>query len=257
MKISELLESKLPDIVYHGTASSNLSNIMKNGLKPKLNKWFYSNKYQQSGSSGYKLKPEERMKDLADLSTTVSLERAIKYAKQGGSTGWGNVPSVVLAFKPLPSDVIEFDGFDSTEIIFKNVISPERLEIVWPEKLTGKKDALLGKAAEKKEFGSAKTLKIKEINKQLKSVGSGFSIKSTSPNTARIKLFYNSETPLISILRTGEKLPVDMPWSNLNTDIDSEEFKNFLQKELSNPFTTTDYLKFKNYLKSSFSKFVV
>lgn len=257
MKIRELFESKLPDIVYHGTASANLSNIMKHGLKPKLNKWLYSNPYQHS-TGGPKLQPGEKQKDLADLSTTVSFERAKRYAEQGGSTGWGNVPAVVLAFKPLPSDMIEFDGYDQTEVIFKNVIAPERLEIVWPERLTTKKDVLLGKAAEKKAYGATKTAQVKQINQQLKAAGSGFRIKSSSASTPRIYVIFSSATPLTYVSKfSGDVLTDEGPWRLVNTDIDSGEFEQFLKRELARPFTTTEYQKMKDYIKAAFPNDVV
>lgn len=257
MRIYEIFESTttLPDKVYHGTASANLSNIMKHGLKPRLNKWFYSNSYQNPGAPRYRLQPGEKMKDLADLSTTSDFERAKEYAEQGGSTGWGNVPGVVLAFKPLPSDVIEFEGFDTTELVFKNAIAPERLEIVWPERLMNKKPAMLDKAAEKKMYSANKTAQVKEINKKLKAANSGFRIKSTSPHTMRAKVVFDSKTPLTYInKRSGELMSDQGPWNLVNTDIDSQEFQNFLKQELSKPLNTQKYYVMTNYVNSLFPR---
>ena len=257
MRIHEILESTtaLPDIVYHGTASANLSNIMKHGLKPRLNKWYYSNSYQNPGEPRYKLQPGEKMKDLADLSTTVSFERAKEYAEQGGSTGWGNVPGVVVAFKPLPTDVIEFEGFDSTELIFKNVISPDRLEIVWPERLKNKESALIDKAAEKKMYSANKTAQVKEINKKLKAANSGFRVKSTSPHTPRVKVVFDPKTPLTYInKRSGQSMSEQGPWNVANTDINSQEFQKFLKQELSKPLNTQEYYVMTDYVNSLFPR---
>lgn len=255
MRIHELFESKLPDIVYHGTPSANLSNVMKVGLKPKLNKWLYSNNYQHSGAGRYKLEPGETLKDLADLSTTTSLDRAIEYAKQGGSTGWGNVPGAVVAFKPLPTDIIEFGGYDGEEIVFKNAIAPERLEIVWPEKLTSKKDLLIKKGMEKKEFGANKTAQIKDVNKQLKAAGSGFRIKSLSSNTPRVAIIFSSTTPLSYFDNYSKQTTYsEGPWHPTNANIGSPEFDRFLQRELTEPFTTTEYLKMVSYAETAFPR---
>lgn len=251
MRIRELFESTLPTMVYHGTASENLSNIMKHGLKPKMNKWFYSNKYQ--GGSDYKLQPGETQAELADLSTTTNLKQAIMYAEQGGSTGWGGKPGAVVAFKPLPSDRMEQGGFDANEIIFKNVIAPERLEIVWPERLATKKSALLQKAAEKKAYGADKTAQVKEVNKQLKAAGSGFRIKSGSSTTPRIVLVFSSAVPMTyTDSYTGREASESGPWGVLNTNIGTDAFDKFIAQETSRPLKTTNLHDMKKYAWAAF-----
>ena len=253
MRIHELIETTnpLPDLVYHGTASKNLSKIMRNGLKPKLNKWFYSNNYQSGANGPYRLQPGEKLKDLADLSTTPDFEKALAYAKQGGSTGWGDTPGVVLAFKPLPTDIIVFGGFEEHELVFKNVIAPERLEIVWPERLKSKKEELLAKASEKKAFGATKTDQVKAINKQLKAVNSEFRIKSLSPTTPRVAIILSLDNPLSYIFRGQESFDRGTR-TIVNTNIDSHEFNNWLKQALTTHFTPTKYDELHQYVRNFF-----
>ena len=102
MRLSEILNESGFDFInakeagisgqtrYHGTASGNLSKILRSGLQPRINKWFHNNKYQHSVT---KFAPGERKANL-DLSTTNDLDHAIMYASQGGSTGWGDTTVV-------------------------------------------------------------------------------------------------------------------------------------------------------------------
>jgi hypothetical protein len=214
-----LVESKIPAVVYHGTASTNLTNIMKHGIKPKLNRYEYSNRMHGGGfERGLELEPGERRSDLETISTSVNFDNSLEYAKLGGSTGSGS-PGVVIAFKPLPSDSFEATGMPG-EVIFRNAISPDRLQIVWPKRLVGKERELAQRAEQKKQAGAAKTEQIKTINKQLKTAGSFIRIKSTNANTPRIAIWFMDPTD-----------PVQVG----NTNIDDQNFAVFLQRELANP----------------------
>jgi predicted chitinase len=220
MRASEfIVESKIPDVVYHGTASANLTNIMKHGIKPKLNRYAYSNRQHGGGiATGLELEPGKRRSDLETISTSVNFDNSLEYAKLGGSTGSGS-PGVELAFRPLPSDSFEETGMPG-EVVFRNAISPDRLQIVWPQRLAGKEKQLAQKAEKKKQSGAEKTQQIKSINQQLKAAGSSIRIKSTNPNTARIAIWF---------------MDPDNPVQVGNTNIDDQNFAVFLKKELANP----------------------
>lgn len=214
-----LVESQIPDVVYHGTASANLANIMKHGIKPKLNRYAYANRAHGGGVNLLpKLAPGERRSDLETISTSVNFDNSLEYAKLGGSTGSGS-PGVVLAFRPLPSDNFEVTGMPG-EVVFRNAISPDRLQIVWPRRLAGKETQLAQKAEKKKQSAAEKTQQIKSINQQLKAAGSSIRIKSTNPNTARIAIWF---------------MDPDNPVQVGNTNIDDQNFAVFLKKELANP----------------------
>ena len=188
MRITEIiLENQspaLPPILYHGTSRKNLHAIMKDGLKPKLNKWLYLNKHQRQHPNypGYMPPtPEEKARDTV-VSTTTSINHAKGYAEMGGSTGRRTPETVrdavVLAFKPLPTDKIGVEkGYDA-DIVFYNTITPDRLQIVYPERLIGKEQYFIGKGEVLTDFNAEKSAKMKEINKQLKAAGSLARIKS-------------------------------------------------------------------------------
>lgn len=214
-----IVESKMPKVVYHGTASANLANIMKHGIKPKLNRYAYANRQHGGGVNLLpKLAPGERRSDLETISTSVNFDNSLEYARLGGSTGSGS-PGVVVAFKPLPSDRFEVTGMPG-EVIFRNAISPDRLKIVWPDRLVGKEKELAQRAEQKKQFGASKTEQIKTINRQLKAAGSLIRIKSTNANTPRIAIWFQDP---------------DNPVQVGNTNIDDQNFAVFLKKELANP----------------------
>lgn len=207
--------------VFHGTSSANLSKIMRNGLEPRVNKWIHNNPYQHSVT---KFAPGER-KAASELSTTKDLERAISYAGQGGSTGWGDkTGGVVVSFVLADTDMVSEIGYDETEIVIKNKISPNRLTIVYPDRLIGKEQDYLEKADKSRSSAAIKNEKIKKINKSLKDAGSFSSIKSLNPRTPRIAVV----GPAKSFL--GFK----------NLDLDTTEFNAWLQNELKTPTTPAD-----------------
>jgi|GEM_PF-3604178 len=223
-------ESKLTGtVVYHGTPSSNLTKIMRNGLGPRPNKWIHNNRYQGSVT---KFAPGER-KEVAELSTTTELDNAKGYAAQGGSVGWGfGGPGVVVGFKILDNDIVSTSGFDVDEIVFKNIISPDRLKIVFPERLVGKESRYHEKAKEFKSNSSAKAEKIKKINKLLKNAGSTSTVNSMNANTPRVRFTGPAREILRWVYHIG------------NLDLDTPEFEKCLKRELQNPSTEADVKAF-------------
>lgn len=218
--------------VFHGTLSSNLSKIMRNGLVPRVNKWLHNNPYQHSVT---KFGPGERSA-AAELSTSKDLERSIFYANQGGSTGLSDKGSgVVVSFVLTDTDQISLDGYDSTEIVLKNKIIPGRLTIEYPERLIGKEQTYLEKADKSRNLSATKNDRIKEINKVLKIAGSISSVKSLNPRTARVKI----EGPANDLL------------GNKNLDLDTEEFNTWLENELKKPATVADVKIYWDKIKAS------
>ena len=123
--------------VYHGTKQELLSKIMKHGLVPQINR--YATTPDSFGSGRQETWSKEELTDITAVSTTTNINEAKNYAEWGGSTGDTDheVPGVVLAFTPLPTDKVKNEGYtgSKTEWSFYNVISPGRLLIVWPKNL--------------------------------------------------------------------------------------------------------------------------
>jgi hypothetical protein len=205
--------------VYHGTSTEKISKIMRHGLLPRPNKWIHNNRWHGAVT---KFKPGER-KEVAELSTTTQIDKAKQYAAQGGSTGWstGN-GGVIFQFEIVGDDIVSEIGYDENEVVFKNKISPERLKIVFPDRLVGKEKELLGKAGATKSNSLSKTAKIKKINQELKAAGSTSFIRSVSANTPRIKIIGPASHLLHSM--------------NMGTP----EFDSWIQRELKKPTTPED-----------------
>lgn len=224
--------SPVPNVVYHGTTRKNLHSIMKDGLKPKLNKWKYYNRWQgqhPSQSTYDKPSPEEKKTDTV-ISTTSDLETALGYAKMGGSTGWKTdqteKDAVVLSWRPLPTDKIGDKLGPDADILFYNTISPDRLKIMYPESLVGKEQQFITKGATLTDFNTEKDNKIKEINKQLKNAGSTYRIKSYKYSKPRWDVF--------AIDPVKNETPIDWPGDIINPTIEltSPEFNNWLKQQL-------------------------
>jgi hypothetical protein len=237
-------DKQLPDIIYHGTPSKNLTNILRRGLQPRYNKW----ETQQ-----YKLYTPQNAKRSADdqpvLSTTPDLDLAIQYAQQGGSTGvgqWEGERNIVLAFKPLPTDKYRVGGhMASHEIEFYNTISPDRLSIVWPEAARGKLTPERMAAAQSLNTKQAsKTELVKAANKHLQKIGSPLKIASIgTANRPRIRVkikntpgtpWYSSDyrTPYIDFVNYN---PERNSWDPVEFDITSTEFQNWLSQQTATP----------------------
>ena len=179
-------DADLPPIVYHGTATKNLTNILRQGLKPRRNRWL-TGPSRQFGRDVSDIKPV--------LSTIPSLDVAIQFANQGGSTGWEAGGGVVLGFKPLPTDKVNIGGYLDGEIEFYNTIAPERLFIAWPEDMKGKLADKLASAQELNVKKADKAQLVKDTNKQLKSMGSIYRVKNIgTPNKMRVRVFRQHET---------------------------------------------------------------
>lgn len=179
-------DEDLPPIVYHGTDTKNLTNILRQGLKPRRNRWL-------SGPS------RQFQRDVSDikpvLSTIPSLDVAIQFANQGGSTGWETGGGVVLGFRPLPTDKVHIGGYLDGEIEFHNTIAPERLFIAWPDDMKGKLADKLAAAQELNVRKADKSQLVKDTNKQLKSMGSIYRVKNIgTPNKMRVRVFRQHET---------------------------------------------------------------
>ena len=193
MRVTEIIVEALapskdrfvPPVVFHGTNLKNLSNILRYGLKPKYNKWLNANPMHGGG-----ILQKEKMGPKV-VSTHLNVKIAVDYAKQGGSTGWGfdEDRGVVLAFKPLPTDKFEIGGFQSNEVEFYNTIEPERLYIAWPESMKGRLSDRLAKAQQANTNQANKTALIKNVNQQLRAVGSPYVAKSQgTPNKMRVRI---------------------------------------------------------------------
>ena len=229
MRLYEILNEAAGDFVsakeagisgqprYHGTTSSNLSKILRNGLQPRPNKWFHSNKYQHSIT---KFAPNKR-KEASELSTTDDLDKAKSYALQGGSTGWGDeTGGVVLGFTVVDSDMVCLNGFDTNETVFKNKITPDRLKIVYPTRLVGKEPEYKEKSDQANLKNIDKLAQLKEINKKLKAAGSDITVKSLNPRSARVTLY-----------KDGARFGMN------NYDVGTPEFNTWLEREISDPLT--------------------
>jgi len=225
--------TQLPDMVYHGTKRGNLPSITRSGLRPRLNKWMWNNSWhnQAPGRPGYSAPSAEQKAQDTVVSTVGDLESALAYAKLGGSTGWGGDTGLVLAFKPLPTDKFVFGGYDGGEIVFYNVISPDRLKIVYPENLAGKEQQYVQRGQDVTEFTKEKFKKIADINKQLRKVGSQFKVHSYR---------YTSINPAIFITKTtdGVHSVIDINgnkdyFAKKETTLDSEDFKQWLAQQLN------------------------
>lgn len=223
----------VPKIVYHGTMRNNLHAIMKDGLKPKLNKWKWLNRHQgmhPSNPNYIPPSPEEKLRDTT-LSVTDDIEDAFDWAVTGGGRSERSAERardvVVLAFEPIASDKPGGEQGMAGELVFRNTISPDRLKIVYPEKLKGKEKEFLEKGAKLTDFTAEKSAKMKEVNKQLKQAGSPYRIKSYKYAKPRWDVFaIDNETG-----RLATDLPVDR---NTNTIlINSPEFDQWLKKQLS------------------------
>lgn len=223
----------VPNVVYHGTTRNNLHSIMKDGLKPKLNKWKYYNRWQgqhPSQPTYDKPSPEEKKADTV-ISATSGFETALGYAKMGGSTGYRTDQTeknaVVLSWRPLPTDKIGDNLGPDADTMFYNTISPDRLKIVYPESLVGKEQQFITKGATLTDFNTEKANKIKEINKQLKNAGSPHRIKSYKYKKPRWDVFAVDTS-------NNDNRPDDWPGDVISPTIElnSTEFNNWLQKQL-------------------------
>ena len=223
----------VPNIIYHGTTRRNLHSIMKDGLKPKLNKWKYYNRWQgqhPSQKSTYDPPtPEEKKQDTA-ISATSELETALGYANQGGSVGYSSDQSkkdaVVLAWKPLTTDKIGNESGPDGELVFYSVIAPNRLKIVYPERLVGKEQEFLSKGATLTDFNTIKSNKMKEINQQLKKAGSPNRIKSYRYSSPKWDVFAVDTS-------NNDRRPEDWPGDIISPTIElnSQEFDNWLKNQ--------------------------
>lgn len=224
----------VPKIVYHGTMRANLHAIMKDGLKPKLNKWKYYNRWHGQHPSNPNFippTPEEKLRDTT-LSVTDDIEDAFDWAVTGGGRAERSPERtrdvVVLAFAPVASDKPAAEEGMAGELVFRNTISPNRLKIVYPEKLKGKENQFLEKGATLTDFTAEKSAKMKEVNKQLKQAGSPYRIKSYKYAKPRWDVFAVDDTK-------GGLAP---DWPNANAvnkvlPMNTPEFDQWLRKQLS------------------------
>lgn len=167
--------SSLPDVLYHGTATSNINGILSKGLLIKKDRAW--------GGSSEKFNPEN---DTKALWVTDNIESAKSYAHMGGSSHiWGKGDGVVFAFKPQEGDKISPQGHPNAYTV-RNTISPERLTIVYPPRFDGKLDDLKQQASDNQVRADDKTSRIKEINKKLKSLGSAIVLRGKSKATDRV-----------------------------------------------------------------------
>jgi len=223
----------VPKIVYHGTMRNNLSSIMKDGLKPKLNKWLYFNRWHgrhPSNPNYIPPTPEQKLRDTT-LSVTDDIEDAFDWAVTGGGraerTPERTRDVVVLAFEPVASDKPGGEEGMAGELVFRNTISPNRLKIVYPEKLKGKEKEFLEKGATLTDFTAEKSAKMKEVNKQLKQAGSSYRIKSYKYAKPRWDVF--------AVDNEKGGFPPDLPLDRITRTIlmNSPEFDQWLKKQLS------------------------
>jgi hypothetical protein len=223
----------VPKVVYHGTMRTNLHSIMKDGLKPKLNKWKWLNRWQgmhPSNPNYIPPSPEQKLRDTT-LSVTDDIQDAFDWAVTAGGRGERSAERekgvVVLAFEPLPSDKVGGEEGMAGELVFRNTISPDRLKIVYPEKLKGKEQEFVDKGAALSDFSAEKSNKMKEVNKQLKQAGSPYRIKSYKYAKPRWDVFAIDDT-------TGKLAP---DWPNANTvdkvlPMNTPEFDRWFKKQL-------------------------
>mgnify|MGYP003334708955 CR=1 FL=1 len=244
MRITEIITEgleiprELPNLLYHGTSRRRLHGIMKDGLKPKLNKWKWLNMYQGQypGRPGYvPPTPEQKAEDTV-ISATKSFDHALSYAQAGGSTGWRSDndkrDAVVLAFKPLPSDKLAPTmGYDA-DYRFYNKITPDRLKIVYPERLVGQEQHFITKGQTLTDANAKKAAMMKEINKKLKQAGSIARIASHSYGQPRWDVY----------LKQGQQQIKDWPAMTPHgtpdvVDMTSPAFQTWLTNQLRNPTT--------------------
>lgn len=154
-------------VLYHGTIDKNIIGIMKYGLVPRYNRW----------ETKYGGDPKNSVKGIF---VTPNLDDAISFSTNGSLSSNGGV---VLSFTLLPSDTVGGEQFFDNELVIKNPISPDRLQIAWPKE----KAAALDKRRVQAQNSIDKTAIIRQINKLTKPLG--FSCKSGSKATMRILTF--------------------------------------------------------------------
>ena len=160
MKYNEIIfedNNHTGQIVYHGTALSFLPSIFKVGLSPRINKYekMWAEKY------GYEYDLEKAKQNKA-LYVTTDIDTAKRFGA-GSTSGYKDRNYAVLAFKILPTDIVDDadsgPGFIDSELLIRNTISPDRLHIVYPENIS--KSDIENKANKLK----SKTNIIRSINK--------------------------------------------------------------------------------------------
>jgi len=169
-----IIEATTPVIgmtLYHGTDKKNIIGIMKHGLMPRYNRW--ETKYGG-----------DKKDSVKGVFVTPNLDDAKSFAGSGGYAGYGPSNQVVFGFTLLDSDVVEGEKFFGDELVIMNVITPDRLQIVWP--------ASLAKTLEKKKMQAQasfdKTAIIKQINKLTRPYGAV--CKSGSKTTTRVMAYF-------------------------------------------------------------------
>lgn len=230
MRVKDIITENLeiPKLVYHGTTRRNLHSIMKDGLKPKLNKWMFRNRWQGQypGSPNYDPPtPEEKAAETA-ISVTGNFEHARSYAEMGGSVGWRTDQTerdaVVLAFRPLPTDKTATEIGHDADFRFYNIITPDRLKIVYPERLIGREQDFISKGNVLSDFNAEKSARMKAINQQLKQAGATARIKSYKYSKPRWDVYAEPSTAdWPGTIQTGGVV-----------DITSTEFETWLTNQL-------------------------
>lgn len=114
--------------------------------------------------------------------------------------------------------MVYLGGFDTSETVFNNTITPDRLKVVYPPRLVGKEPKYKEKSDQAKLKNIDKLAQLKEINKKLKSAGSGITVKSLNPRSARVTLY-----------KDGARFGMN------NYDVGTPEFNTWLDRELQNP----------------------
>lgn len=201
-------------IVYHGTSTKYIQNILKVGLVPKPNKWYA--KYETGTARAQHLKELPK-----ELYATPNFNDAMSFARD--TCFYGGNP-IVLEFELLSSDKVEYEKQFSEEIVILNRVLPSRITIKYPA------DFNISKVRNNIDASKIKTVKITKINKILKPVNIIF--RSGSKTTDRILVYINDDkTYSYSLLLGDLKRAIDTnKFDHITKSYEQEDVRKLISK---------------------------